>query len=65
MVHSGAQDASSSQLMEAKHQLNQLHQYVMDLVIQVNTTERAIVALDKAMEDELPRNPQFECEHLH
>jgi len=50
---SGSQDACSSQLMEAKHQLNQIHAYVTDLIVQVNTTERAIVALEKAMEDKL------------
>merc|ERR1719236_300031 len=50
---SGSQDACSSQLMEAKHQLNQIHKYVSDLVVQVNTTERAILALDKAMQDKI------------
>lgn len=50
---SGSQDACSSQLMEAKHQSNQIHEYVMDLVVQVNTTELAILALDKAMQDKI------------
>merc|ERR1719265_2372993 len=35
---SGSEDACSSQLMEAKHQLNQIHQYVMDLSAHINTT---------------------------
>jgi hypothetical protein len=39
--------------MEAKHQLNQIHEYVTDLIVQVNTTERAILALDKAMQDKM------------
>jgi len=46
---SGSQDSCASQLMEAKHQLNQIHQYVTDLGVQVNATERAIMALDKEM----------------
>merc|ERR1719248_337481 len=50
---SGSQDACSSQLLEAKHQLNQIHEYVMDLMMQVNTTEKAIVALDKEMENKI------------
>jgi len=50
---SGSQDACSSQLMEAKHQLNQIHQYVLDLVVQVNHTELAVVALDAEMEDQI------------
>merc|ERR1711871_133196 len=50
---SGSEDACSSQLMEAKHQLNQIHQYVQDLSAQVNATEKAIVALDNEMQDKL------------
>merc|ERR1719313_2946619 len=50
---SGSQDACSSQLMEAKHQMNQIHDYVTDLIVQVNTTERARLALDKAMQDKI------------
>jgi len=50
---SGSQDACSSQLLEAKHQLNQIHDYVMDLVMQVNSTEKAILALDKQMQDKI------------
>jgi len=47
---SGSRDAASSQLMEAKHQLNQIHQYVHDLAVEVNATERAIMALDKELQ---------------
>merc|ERR1719506_2123132 len=50
---SGSEDACSSQLMEAKHQLNQIHDYVMDLLMQVNTTEKAILALDGEMENKI------------
>jgi len=50
---SGSQDVCTSQLMEAKHQLNQVHEYVMDLVVQVNTTERAILALDDEMQNKV------------
>lgn len=50
---SGSEDACSSQLMEAKHQLNQIHDYVNDLSIQINSTEKAILALDKDMKDKL------------
>jgi len=46
---SGSQDACSSQLLEAKHQLNQIHEYVMDLIMQVNTTETALLALNNEM----------------
>lgn len=47
---SGSTDACSSQLLEAKHQLNQIHQYVIDLSMEVNSTERAILALDKELQ---------------
>lgn len=48
---SGSTDACSSQLLEAKHQLNQIHQYVIDLSMEVNATERAIMALDKELQN--------------
>lgn len=57
---SGAADAASSQLMEAKHQLNQLHKYVIDLSMQVNATEKAIMALDKEMQDLLRQIEELE-----
>lgn len=75
---SGSQDACSSQLMEAKHQMNQLHKYVTDLVVEVNTTERAILALykdegdkiaeiealDKWKEDELQKCEEKKKEYI-
>lgn len=52
-AQSGSEDVCSSQLMEAKHQLNQIHDYVNDLSVQINSTEKGILALDKEMQDKL------------
>jgi len=57
---SGSQDACASQLMEAKHQLNQIHKYVNDLSVTVNATERAIVALDKEQQGKLKELKELE-----
>lgn len=57
---SGSQDACASQLMETKHQLNQIHKYVEDLSVTVNATERAILALDKEQQDKLKQLKEAE-----
>jgi hypothetical protein len=57
---SGSEDACSSQLMEAKHQLNQVHQYVSDLALQVNHTEHAILALNNEMEAQIKEMEKLE-----
>lgn len=43
---SGSLDACHAQLLETKHQLNQLHQHVHDLAVQVNVTDHQITALN-------------------
>lgn len=57
---SGSTDACSSQLMEAKHQLNQIHQYVIDLSLEINATEHAIAALDKELQALLKQMEELE-----
>lgn len=57
---SGSEDACSSQLMEAKHQLNQIHQYVIDLSMEINATEKAITALDKELQDLINQMEELE-----
>lgn len=46
-------DACHSQLFEARHQLNQLHDIVIQLARQVNQTEEMIVVFDKSLQDKL------------
>merc|ERR1719453_2677250 len=52
-AQSGAADACHSQLLEARHQLNQLHQLVVDLAREVNSTEEQIMVYDKMLEEKL------------
>merc|ERR1719333_1616622 len=52
-AQAGSEDACHSQLMEARHQLNQLHALVADLARQVNSTEEQIMVYDKMLEDRL------------
>merc|ERR1719386_55240 len=49
----GSEDACHSQLLEAKHQLNQLHKHIEDLALGVNVTEEAIEVLGGLMKKEL------------
>jgi uncharacterized coiled-coil DUF342 family protein len=49
-AQSGAEDACHSQLLEARHQLNQLHELVIDLAREVNSTEEQIMVYDKMLE---------------
>merc|ERR1719265_1302829 len=50
---SNSEDACHSQLLEAKHQLNQLHDMVVDLIEEVNSTEKAIIVYDKELQEKL------------
>merc|ERR1719240_861255 len=50
---SGSDDACHSQLLEAKHQLNQLHQHVHDLSMEVNATDHEVTALNDQVEAKL------------
>jgi len=52
-AQSGASDACHSQLLESRHQLNQLHQLVSDLAQEVNSTEAQIMVYDKMLEEKL------------
>jgi len=56
---SGAEDACHSQLLEARHQLNQLHQLVLDLAQEVNSTEEQIMVYDKMLEEKLRQMSQL------
>lgn len=57
---SESEDACHSQLYEARHQLNQLHDIVIQLAEEVNTTEEAIVVLDKALQEKLKELEELE-----
>lgn len=57
---SGSQDACHSQLMESRHQLNQLHHLVTDLAQQVNSTEHIIIILDKELQQKLREVAEIE-----
>lgn len=50
---SGSEDACHSQLLEARHQLNQLHALAVDLTREVNSTEEQIMVYDKMLEEKL------------
>jgi hypothetical protein len=52
-AQAGSEDACHSQLLEARHQLNQLHAMVADLARQVNATEEQIMVYDKMLEERL------------
>lgn len=60
---SGSSDACHSQLMEAKHQLNQLHQHVHDLSMEVNATDHQVTALNDQVEAKLKEHDELneEC----
>merc|ERR1719375_1691458 len=60
-------DACSSQLLEAKHQLNQLHVVVHDLGAEVNTTVSSIQALETQLatkREEMERIEQWKAGEL-
>merc|ERR1719421_752335 len=50
---SGSEDACHARLLEARHQLNNVHALVSDLVQQVNATEVTIIIYDKEMQGKL------------
>merc|ERR1719387_2844132 len=49
----GSVDACHAKLIEAKHQLNQLHQHVHDLAMEVNATDHEVTALNSQVESKL------------
>merc|ERR1719379_2903499 len=49
----GSLDACHAKLIEAKHQLNQLHQHVHDLAMEVNATDHEVTALNSQVESKL------------
>jgi len=49
----GSEDACHAQLLETKHQLNQLHQHVQDLSVQINATDHELTALNAQVESKL------------
>lgn len=57
---SGSEDACHAQLLEARHQLNQLHSLVVDLVEQVNTTEASLIVYDKELQEKLQELMELE-----
>lgn len=56
----GSEDACHSQLLEARHQLNQLHALVLDLVEQVNSTEASLIIYDKELQEKLQELMELE-----
>lgn len=48
-----SEDKCPARLMEAKHQLNDLHQHLLDLAAQVHATEDQVKVLDKGLRDNL------------
>merc|ERR1719161_2662004 len=53
-------DACHSQLFEARHQLNQLHDIVINLAQEVNHTEQMIVVFDKDLQEKLKELEELE-----
>lgn len=49
----GSADACHAKLVEAKHQLNQLHQHVHDLASEINATDHEVTALNNQVESKL------------
>lgn len=49
----GSADACHAKLIEAKHQLNQLHHHVHDLAMEVNATDHEVTALNQQVESKL------------
>eukprot|EP00746_Dinoflagellata_sp_MGD_P162180 gnl/MRDRNA2_/MRDRNA2_89622_c0_seq1.p1 gnl/MRDRNA2_/MRDRNA2_89622_c0~~gnl/MRDRNA2_/MRDRNA2_89622_c0_seq1.p1 ORF type:complete len:679 (+),score=166.96 gnl/MRDRNA2_/MRDRNA2_89622_c0_seq1:89-2125(+) len=59
---SGSSDACHSQLLEAKHQLNQLHTHVHDLSMEVNATDHQVTALNDQVEAKLQEHDDLNKE---
>jgi len=57
---SGSADACHAQFLEAKHQLNQLHEHVKDLSMEVNATDHEITALNNQVNSKLKENEALE-----
>lgn len=53
-------DACHSQLFEARHQLNQLHDIVINLAQEVNHTEQMIVVFDKDLQEKIKELEELE-----
>eukprot|EP00746_Dinoflagellata_sp_MGD_P167676 gnl/MRDRNA2_/MRDRNA2_98505_c0_seq1.p1 gnl/MRDRNA2_/MRDRNA2_98505_c0~~gnl/MRDRNA2_/MRDRNA2_98505_c0_seq1.p1 ORF type:complete len:849 (-),score=247.20 gnl/MRDRNA2_/MRDRNA2_98505_c0_seq1:188-2428(-) len=57
---SGSEDACHSKLLEARHQLNQLHDILTILMTKVNTTETALILYDKDLQNKLKQLVKIE-----
>jgi len=57
---SGSEDACHSKLLEARHQLNQLHDILTVLVARVNATETALILYDKELQEKLKQLVKIE-----
>lgn len=57
----GSEDNCHSQILEAKHQLNQLHSIVEDLAHQVNGTEKQIMVMDAMLQAKLKELSDLEA----
>lgn len=58
---SGSDDACHSKLLEARHQLNQLYDILTTLMVQVNTTENALILYDKELQEKLKQLTEIEA----
>jgi len=64
---SNSEDKCSSQLLEAKHQLNQLHEVIEDLGEETNSTQVSDEVLDKQLQDkkdEMDKVEEWKIEKL-
>jgi uncharacterized protein YkwD len=57
----GSEDNCHSQILETKHQLNQLHAIVMDLAHQVNSTEKQIMVVNAMLQSKLKELSDLEA----
>lgn len=58
---SGSDDACHSKLLEARHQLNRLHDILGTLMTEVNSTENSLVLYDKELQEKLRELQQIEA----
>eukprot|EP00746_Dinoflagellata_sp_MGD_P001252 gnl/MRDRNA2_/MRDRNA2_102347_c0_seq1.p1 gnl/MRDRNA2_/MRDRNA2_102347_c0~~gnl/MRDRNA2_/MRDRNA2_102347_c0_seq1.p1 ORF type:complete len:704 (+),score=162.30 gnl/MRDRNA2_/MRDRNA2_102347_c0_seq1:98-2209(+) len=57
----GSEDNCHSQILESKHQLNQLHDIVADLAKQVNSTEKQIMVVNAMLQAKLKELSDLEA----
>eukprot|EP00746_Dinoflagellata_sp_MGD_P013227 gnl/MRDRNA2_/MRDRNA2_128516_c0_seq1.p1 gnl/MRDRNA2_/MRDRNA2_128516_c0~~gnl/MRDRNA2_/MRDRNA2_128516_c0_seq1.p1 ORF type:complete len:637 (+),score=142.09 gnl/MRDRNA2_/MRDRNA2_128516_c0_seq1:215-1912(+) len=58
---SGSDDACHSKLLEARHQLNRLHDILGTLMTEVNSTENSLVLYDKELQEKLSELQHIEA----